>query len=56
MPPARGGLHSGRPRAICEVLWNRLRCVSAPQSAMESVFGIIIMLLPEMWENSKFFC
>lgn len=56
MPPARGGLHSGRPCAICEVLWNRFRCISVPQSAMECVSGIITMLQSEVWENIKFFC
>lgn len=56
MPPARGGFHSGRLCAICEVLWNRLRCVSVAQSAMECVFGIITILQSEMWENIRFFC
>jgi hypothetical protein len=56
VPSARGGLHSGRPCTMCQVLWNWLRCVSVPQSAMECVFGIITMLQSEMWENSKFFC
>jgi len=55
MPPARGGFHSGRPCTICEVLWNWLRHVSVPQSAMECVYVIITMLQSEMWENIKFF-